>query len=180
MVIVESALSHRLFTYRLSSSSHFDLDDLTLGLGKAAAALLYVYFFLKLIGLADGNHWGPLNTPYGHLYLIEIVGFVALPCALYVFGVRTRNVRVVRITGVWTVIGILFNRFNVSMIAMNWQISPHYLSSWMDVTVSLALVTMGIRLFRWMVNRLPVPSTDKPVFGTTALKELWLAEAEKS
>ena len=93
MVIVESALSHRLFAYRLSPSSHFDLDDLTLGLGKAAAAVLYVYFFLKLIGLADGNHWDLLNTPYGYLYLIELIGFVALPCALYVFGVRTRNVR---------------------------------------------------------------------------------------
>ena len=107
MVIVESALSHRLFAYRLSSSSHFDLDDLTLGLGKAAAAVLYVYFFLKLIGLSDGNHWDLLNTPYGHLYLLEIIGFVALPCAMYVFGVRTRNVKLVRITGAWTVIGIV-------------------------------------------------------------------------
>jgi len=178
MVIVESALSHRLFTYRLSSSSHFDLDKLTLGLGKAAAAVLYVYFFLKLIGLSDGNHWDLLNTPYGHLYLLEIVGFVALPCALYVFGVRTRNVKLVRITGAWTVIGILFNRFNVSMIAMNWQVSPHYRPSWMEVMVSLALVTIGIWLFRWLVNRLPVLSTDKPAVGTNTLKDLWEGEAE--
>lgn len=180
MVIVESALSHKLFTYRLSSSVHFDLDDLTLGLGKTAAAVLYVYFFLKLIGLAEGNHWDLLDTPYGHLYLLEIVGFVALPCALYLFGVRTRNVKLVRITGVWTVIGILFNRFNVSIIAMNWQISPHYRPSWMEVTVSLALVMMAIWLFRWLVNRLPVLSTDKPAVGTTTLKELWSAEAEKA
>jgi len=180
MVIVESALSHRLFAYRLSPSTHFDLDELTLGLGKAAAAVLYVYFFLKLIGMAEGGHWDLLNTPYGHLYLIEIVGFVALPCAMYVFGVRTRNVRLVRITGAWTVIGILFNRFNVSMIAMNWQVSPHYRPSWMEVTVSLALVTMGIWLFRWLVNRLPVMATDKPAVGTNTLKELWAAEAEKA
>jgi Ni/Fe-hydrogenase subunit HybB-like protein len=180
MVIVESALSHRLFAYRLSPSTHFDLDELTLGLGKAAAAVLYVYFFLKLIGLAEGGHWELLNTPYGHLYLIEIVGFVALPCAMYVIGVRTRNVKLVRITGAWTVIGILFNRFNVSMIAMNWQVSPHYRPSWMEVTVSLALVTMGIWLFRWLVNRLPVMATDKPAVGTNTLKELWAAEAEKA
>ena len=180
MVIVESALSHRLFAYRLSSSSHFDLDNLTLGLGKAAAAVLYVYFFLKLIGLSDGNHWDLLNTPYGHLYLLEILGFVALPCALYLFGVRTRNVKLVRITGAWTVIGILFNRFNVSIIAMNWQVSPHYWPSWMEVTVSLALVTMGIWLFRWLVNRLPVLSLDKPAVGTTTLKELWSVEAEQA
>jgi len=180
MVIVESALSHRLFAYRLSPSTHFNLDELTLGLGKAAAAVLYVYFFLKLIGLAEGGHWDLLNTPYGHLYLLEIVGFVALPCALYVFGVRTRDVRMVRIGGAWTVIGILFNRFNVSMIAMNWQVSPHYRPSWMEVTVSVALVTMGIWVFRWIVNRLPVMSTDKPAAGTNTLKKLWAAEAEKA
>ena len=178
MVIVESALSHRLFAYRLSSSSHFNLDDLTLGLGKAAAAVLYAYFFLKLIGLSDGGHWDLLNTPYGHLYLLELIGFVALPCATYVIGVRTRNAKLVRITGAWTVIGILFNRFNVSMIAMNWQVSPHYRPSWMEVMVSLALVTIGIWLFRWLVNRLPVLSTDKPAVGTNTLKDLWEGEAE--
>ena len=178
MVIVESALSHRLFAYRLSSSSHFNLDDLTLGLGKAAAAVLYVYFFLKLIGLSDGGHWDLLNTPYGHLYLLEIIGFVALPCAMYVIGVRTRNAKLVRITGAWTVIGIVLNRFNVSMIAMNWQVSPHYRPSWMEVTVSLALVTIGIWLFRWLVNRLPVLATDRPAVGANTLKDLWAAEAE--
>lgn len=180
MVIMESALSHRLFAYRLSPNTHFDLDDLTLGLGKGAAALLYIYFFLKLVGLADGNNWGLLNTPYGYLYLTEIIGFVALPCALYVFGVRTRNVKVVRITGLWTVLGILLNRFNVSMIAMNWQVTPHYTPSWMEVTVSLALVTMGVWLFRWIVNRLPVLSEDEPAVGTNTLKDLWTLEAEKA
>jgi len=179
MVIVESSLSHRLFAYRLPPSSHFDLDKLTLGLGKAACAVLYVYFFLKLIGLAEGGHWDLLNTPYGHLYLVELLGFVALPCALYVVGVRTRDVRLLRVTGAWTVLGILFNRLNISIIAMNWQVSPHYIPSWMEVVVSLALVTMGVWLFRWLVNRLPVVSTEKPAVGTNTLKGLW-AEAEKS
>ncbi len=107
MVIVESGLSHRLFAYRLSPSTHFDLDKLTLGLGKAASAVLYVYFFLKLIGLAEGNRWALLATPYGYLYLTEIIGFVVLPCAMYLFGVRTKNAKLVRITGAWTVIGSL-------------------------------------------------------------------------
>jgi Ni/Fe-hydrogenase subunit HybB-like protein len=179
MVIVESSLSHRLFAYRLSPSSHFDLDKLTLGLGKAAAAVLYVYFFLKMIGLAEGGHWDLLNTPYGHLFLIELVGFVMLPCVLYLVGVRTNDVRLVRVTGAWTVLGILFNRLNISIIAMNWQVSPHYIPSWMEVTVSVSLITMAVWLFRWLVNRLPVISTDKPALGTNTLKDL-LVEAERA
>jgi Ni/Fe-hydrogenase subunit HybB-like protein len=172
MVIVESSLSHRLFTYRLTPGTHCDLDSLTLGLGKAAASVLYVYFFLKVIGLAEGNHWDLLNTLYGHLYILELVGFVALPCITYTFAVRTRNVRLVRITGLWTVLGIVFNRFNVSIIAMNWQKSPHYVPSWMEVAASVALVTIGIWVFRWIINRLPILSEEEPAVGTNTLKAL--------
>ncbi len=173
MVIVESSLSHRLFAYRLSPSAHFDLDTLTLGLAKAAAVVLWVYFFLKLIGLAESGDWGLLNTPYGYLYLVEMLGFVALPCILYTVGVRTRNVKLVRVTGGWTVIGIIFNRLNVSIIAFNWQVHPHYYPSWMEIAVSLALVTMGVWLFRWLVNRLPVLTEEKPEVGSNTFKGLW-------
>lgn len=177
MVIVESSLSHRLFSYRLSPSTHFDLDALTLGLAKAAAVVLWVYFFLKLIGLAEAGDWGLLNTPYGYVYLAEMLGFVALPCILYTIGVRTRNVKLVRVTGGWTVIGIVFNRLNVSIIAFNWQVHPHYHPSWMEITVSLTLVTMGIWLFRWLVNRLPVLTEEKPQVGPNTFKELWAESA---
>ncbi len=175
MVIVESSLSHRLFAYRLSATTHFDLDALTLGLAKAAATVLWVYFFLKLIGLAELGRWDLLNTTYGYVFLAEMLGFVALPCVLYTIGVRTRNVKLVRFTGGWTVIGIIFNRLNISIIAFNWQLSPHYHPSWMEITVSLTLVTMGVWLFRWLVNRLPVLTHDKPATGTNTLEDFLAA-----
>lgn len=173
MVIVESAVSHRLFAYRLSPGTHFDLDELTLGLGKAAAAVLYVYFFIKVIGLAEGGHWNLLNTTYGYIYLAEMIGCVLVPCMLYVYGVRTANAKFVRFIGLWTVLGVLFNRFNVSIIALNWQLTPHYVPSWMEVTLSASLLILGIWVFRWIVNRLPIMSEEMPAVGTNTLKDLW-------
>jgi hypothetical protein len=38
---------------------------------------------------------------------------------------------------------------------------------------------MAVWLFRWLVNRLPVISTDKPALGTNTLKDL-LVEAERA
>jgi len=169
MVIVESSLSHKIFENRLSTGEHTDLDDLTLGLGKAAAVALYAYFFIKLIGLADSMEWDLLGTPYGHWFLVEMLGFVALPCALYTVAVRTQSVKLVRFTGAWTVLGILVNRLNVSIIAMNWNKSPHYVPSWMEVMVSVTLITMGVLLFRWIVNRMPVLAEDEPRQGGKSL-----------
>ncbi len=173
MVIVESSVSHRLFSYRLSPGSHFDLDELTLGLGKAAAAVLYVYFFIKLIGLAEGGHWNLLNTTYGYIFITEMIGCIFIPCMLYVYGVRTQNAGFVRFVGLWTVLGIMFNRFNVSMVALNWQLTPHYYPSWMEIMLSASLVVLGIWVFRWIVNRLPIMSDEMPVVGTNTLKALW-------
>jgi Ni/Fe-hydrogenase subunit HybB-like protein len=133
-----------------------DIDDLTLGLAKAAAVVLFAYFFLRLQGLADGGNWGLLNTPYGHWYLVEVLGFVLLPCFLYAHGVRTQNVRLLRATAAWTVLGVVVNRLNISVVAMNWNAAERYVPHWMEVMTSLTIITIGVLTFRWIVNRMPV------------------------
>ena len=177
MVIAESSLSHSIFRNRLAAGSHADIADLTLGLGKAAAVALYAYFFIKVIGLADGDHWALLNTPYGHWYLVELLGFVALPCALFTVGVRTGSVKLVRAMGAWTVIGVLLNRFNVSMIAFNWDRAERYAPSWMEIMVSVTLITLAVLAFRWMVNRMPVMTEEAPLEGGRTLREAWEGKA---
>jgi len=157
MVIVESSLSHRAFTGRVDH--HVDLDKLTLGLARAASIVLFAYFFLKLQGVADGGHWAMLfTTGWGAWFLVEIIGFVLLPSFLFAHGARARNAKFVRWTAAWTVLGVVVNRFNVSMIALNWNVTPRYVPSWMEIATSITLITMGVLLFRWIVNRMPVLS----------------------
>ena len=50
------------------------------------------------------------------------------------------------------------NRLDVSVIAFNWDKpwSVRYVPSWMEVWVSITLVTIGVLLFRWIVNRMPI------------------------
>lgn len=158
MVIVESGLSHRAFRHRLDPTAHVDLDPLVLGLSKAAAVVLFAYFFLKLQGVADGGHWGLLFTSYGYWFLFEIIGFVLVPSLLFAHAARTSKVRLVRWTAAWVVLGILVNRLNVSWIAMNWNAPERYFPSWMEIVISVTIVTMGVMVFRWIVNRMPVLS----------------------
>ena len=159
MVIVESSISHKVFHSQIAGQ-HVDVDKLTLGLGKAGALVMFAYFFLKLQGVIDGHAWGYLRTGYGAWFLVEIVGFVLVPALLYAYGARNGKVKIVRIGGVMGVLGIVLNRLNVSVIAFNWNQPVRYVPSWMEVWVSITLVTIGVLLFRWIVNRMPILRED--------------------
>lgn len=156
MVIVESTLSHKIFRDQIDPRRHVDLEGITLGLGKAASVVLFTYFFLKLLGIADGGHWDLLKTPLGRWFQVELLGFVLLPCFLFAHAVRERNVTLVRATAVLSVIGIVINRLNIAIIAFNWDVPDRYFPSGMEVIVSITIITLGVLTFRWIVNRMPV------------------------
>jgi len=154
MVIVESALSHRIFQSRADHT--VNTDRLALGLARGASVVLFCYFFIKLQGVADSGRWALLTTGYGCWFLVEMLGFILVPSLLFAFGARHSKVMLVRWTAAWTVLGIVVNRLNVSVIALNWNVPDRYVPSWMEVMVSITLVTMGVSMFRWIVNRMPV------------------------
>jgi Ni/Fe-hydrogenase subunit HybB-like protein len=168
MVIVESSLAHRLFRRRVDE--HVDLDRLTLGLGKAGAVVLFSYFFLKLQGIAAGPHWDLLTTGWGLWFLVELVGFVLFPSLLLAWAVRHADVARVRLGGGLAVLGVILNRLNVSIIAFNWNLSDRYVPSWIELVVSITLVTLGIQVYRFIVNRMPILS-DEPAPLAARTKE---------
>ncbi|MBF8265948.1 MAG: polysulfide reductase [Dehalococcoidia bacterium] len=156
MVIMEGMLSHRIFNGQADSDHTSRLERITLGLGKAASLVLFLYFWLKVVGLVHGNHWDLLSTPLGSWFLVEMLGFILAPCFLFLWGVKSKNVALVRFTAVLTVIGIILNRLNVSVIAFNWDISERYVPRWSEIAVTIAIITLGLIAFRWIVNRMPV------------------------
>jgi Ni/Fe-hydrogenase subunit HybB-like protein len=155
MVIVESSLAHRLFRDRLGNAPE-DLDRLVLGLGKGAALVLFSYVFLRLQGLAAGGHWELLGTSWGVLFLLEVVGLALVPCLLMVDGVRKGDASRVRFAAGLAVFGIVVNRLDVSVVAFDWAAAVHYIPTWMEVVVSLTLVTLGIQVYRFVVNRMAI------------------------
>jgi len=156
MVIVESTLASRLLKHRVDAPYLASLPNLTLGLGKAASFVLFTYFGLKLMGIAQGHHWNLLNTSYGHWFLVEIIIFVLLPCFLFARGVRKRNVALVRFAAFFTIFGVAINRFNVSMIALNWKLPHREFFHWKELILVITIITVEILLYRWIVNRIPV------------------------
>ena len=156
MVIFESTVSHRVFQDRLEPKAHVDIDGITLGLSRAGALVLFAYFFIRLQGLAGSGRWDLLATGWGAWWGFEMFGFVLLPSLLFANAVRLADVKLARIAAVLTVLGVLLNRFNVSLIAFNWTLPNRYVPAAAEVLISLTIVTIGVVIFRWIVNRMPV------------------------
>ena len=158
LVIFEGTISKRAFRTRMTDEHNARHDEIVLGLAKVCAGTMFVYLFLKIIDLVHGSKVGLLATPMGHWYLVEMIGFVLVPFAIFTEAVRWRSQLLCRVGAVLAMIGILLNRLNVSIIAFKWYEPAHYVPSMWEVTVTLGVVFAEIWVFRWIVNRLPVLS----------------------
>jgi len=156
MVIIEGTISHRVFKDQIPDDHHTSYEDIVRGLAKGAAGAMFAYLFLKALTFVHGKHWNYLGTPMGMWYLVEVLGFVAIPLYLYVGGIRSGNIRLIRTASIVTALGIVMNRLNVSIVAYKWDASAHYYPSWMEIEVTVAIILMEIWVFRWVVNRMPV------------------------
>jgi Ni/Fe-hydrogenase subunit HybB-like protein len=158
MTIVESMASHKIFVHQIKNHDPDHLNRVTIGLGKATSVALFAYFFMKVIGLAHGNTWNYLDTGYGYWYLVEVIGFILLPAMALMYAVQNNRPAMVRGWAIYTVFGIILNRVNHSIIAFNWHLpfEDRYFPHWMEIVLTITIVTIGILTFQWIMNRMPI------------------------
>lgn len=159
MVIVVSYLVARFVRHATDRNFIENLDRLTVGLGKGACVGIFVYFALKLVGIAHDDNWHLLNTPYGKWFLLELIGFVLMPALVLTYGVKANSAGIVRFGAFYSLVGIILNRINVSIIAFNWNLPDHLhhiIPPWQEVIIVMTIATIHILIFRWIVSRMPV------------------------
>ena len=158
MVIFESTLAHRFLHHKMDAHHVEQSEGVALGFAKAASLIMMGYLFMQVIGLAVDNDWHYLATGWGVWYLVEMIGFVALPAFFYAVGVREKRLRLIRWTALWSVLGIVLNRLNVSLVAFNYHLpaDQRYFPSWMEVGITLFIVTLGVVIYRFIATRMPI------------------------
>ena len=163
MVIAVSTVCARWLRERADATFLTSLDPLTVGLGKAASIVIFVYFVLKLIGVAHDDNWALLGTPYGYWFLTEILLFVLVPGIVLTAGVKKNSARIVRFGAFSAIAGIILNRLNLSIIAFNWNLPNHFrdiVPPAKEALIVLSIITFHILMFRWILNRMPVLRED--------------------
>jgi len=127
---------------------------------------MFAYFFLQLLVFIHEKHWDLLNTPMGYWYLLEMFGFVLLPMILFYYSYRRNNILMIRVAAILTMLGVILNRLNVTVIGFRWDAAIHYVPSWMEVVVTLTVIFTEIWIFRWVINRMPV-LRDSPSWASS-------------
>ena len=158
MVIFEGSLAHKYLSDKMDDVHKAESSGVAFGFAKAAAWVMMGYIAIKIIGLSIDNNWHYLPTSWGLWFLVELVGFVLFPAILFAMGSREKNLTMVRVAAAWTVLGIILNRLNISIIAFNYHLpsADRYVPSLMEIGTSIFIVTVGITVYRYITSRMPI------------------------
>ena len=158
MVIFEGMLAHKGVHHYMDATHLKESNEVVFGFAKAASLILFSYFVLKFIDMCVQDNFKYLFTGYGVWWMVEMLCFVLLPALIYAKGAREQNVRLCQLGAVNAVLGIVMNRFNVSMIAYNYQLSSaeRYFPSIWEICISIFVVTLIVTVYRFVVYHMPV------------------------
>ena len=164
MVIFEGSISEKVFASQISAKSHEKHEKIMKSLSGICAMAMLAYLFMQVLILIHDKDWNYLNTGYGRWYLFEMLGLVALPMVLFYYGYKKAGKNIIRIAAILTMVGIIVNRLNVTVIGFRWEDPVRYVPSWQELVITCTVIMTEIWIFRWIIRRMPVLS-EPPVWA---------------
>ncbi len=150
MVSIETILSSNAF-------NHKPENDLLEGLGKGTAIALLVYTFTRLVDMGVRGHLPYLFDGSGasQLFWLEFGACALLPMVLLATKTIRSSLRSLLFCYGLVLLGIILYRFNVVFIAQG-DMGGSYFPSWIELAVTVGLVSGGVFLYRLAVTYLPI------------------------
>jgi Ni/Fe-hydrogenase subunit HybB-like protein len=155
MVTVEAHASARIFRRALELDLLRDLD-------RGASAVLSIYLVLRVADLVVRGAWTQAFAPTieSLMFNLEMGLGVILPLGLLAQPIARRTGRGIGAASLLVVLGVVLNRLNVAVTGMLAGSGAHYVPSWMEVQITLAIVAGGILTYLWIAEHLPVFAGD--------------------
>ena len=151
MVIFESTLSTKVFGHKLSL-------DILAGLGRVIPYILGLYLLLKIVDLMVAGELGLAFSwsPYSLLWWAEIIIGVILPILLFSLPTVKQSRKLLFWTAILVIIGLIINRFNVSLLALEPRPGTSYFPHWMEFAISAGLIADALLIFMAANRVLPI------------------------
>ncbi|MBN2326618.1 MAG: Ni/Fe-hydrogenase cytochrome b subunit [Candidatus Omnitrophica bacterium] len=136
MVTLEAFASSWLFHHKIKT-------DLLAGLAKAASIVLYIYLAIRFVDLAVHSKLGYLfeGSWQSALFLFEISISALIPAVLLSFSKIRHRLDALFACSLMVVFGMVLNRLNVGIIAIEKSPGNVYFPTWMEISISLAIVS---------------------------------------
>lgn len=151
MVIFESRLSFWAFGHRLK-------EDVLADIGRILLVILVIYLLMKVYDFYMRGVWSEFFLPRMEtlLFWLEILSGVVAPIILLSIRRMRLSTRGLYIAAVCTITGFLLNRLNVSTTGFVASSGVNYFPFWMEIAITLALVSTGFFIFAMAVRYLPI------------------------
>jgi Ni/Fe-hydrogenase subunit HybB-like protein len=117
---------------------------------------------MKIADLSARNAFQLLIIPRTetYLYWLETVVGIIAPLALLSNARVRRNRNGLFAGAVMIILGFLLNRINLSVTGMEASAGVSYFPSWMELSVTAMIVTIGFVVFSWAAKNLPLFNHD--------------------
>jgi Ni/Fe-hydrogenase subunit HybB-like protein len=152
MTIIESTLSSKAFKRGLER-------DLLADLARYAAVMLTVYLVAKFADLAarGGLSYLTESTLQAGTFWAEVILGGVVPIAIFASKTLRRKPGALLAGAALVVLfGIVLNRLNVSMIGLYPYTGVIYTPSWMEILVTVTIISLGVLAFGTAARYLPV------------------------
>jgi Ni/Fe-hydrogenase subunit HybB-like protein len=156
LVIILETVGQRVFRDIKSSEYKDSHGPIMIALARICSIAMFVYLFMVMLVFLHGKDYFHINSGWGIWYFVEVIGFVLIPCMIFLLGYRRANLNLIRIAAAMSIVGIILNRLNISTISYNWFDNSLHWPTWMEIVVSVAVIFVQILVFRWIVRRMPV------------------------
>ncbi|MDI6907087.1 MAG: Ni/Fe-hydrogenase cytochrome b subunit [Thermoanaerobacterales bacterium] len=130
---------------------------------KVTAWLMLLYLVMKVVDLTWRGAWGfAFNGSFeGNMFLLETIVFVLVPMIMFFMpGVRNSAGGLLT-ASILTVAGVIFNRMNVVFTGMAGASGGSYFPHWMEWSVTIGLVTVGVLLYCFIVENFAIFHEDQ-------------------
>ncbi len=151
MVILESTLSGMAFGHPIGR-------DVLSGLGRIIPYILGIYLIMKIVDLAVAGQLDLIinSYPQNVYWLVEVIVGVVLPIILFSIPKVRQNKVGLFGTALLVIGGLIFNRFNVSLLWLAIRSGYAYFPHWMEFAISAGLIAWAIIVFMLAVRLLPI------------------------
>ena len=170
LVIVLETVGRNVFKGNMSPVHRDSHSRIMISLGRVCSITMFVYLFMTALVFLHGKDLAYMNSGWGAWYLVETVGFVMIPCLMFMVGYRRLKLNLIRFAAVMSIIGIILNRLNISTFSYHWYDGSIPFPTWMEIVVSMAVIFVQLLVFRWIVRRMPV-YTESPAWASGKEKE---------